>query len=140
MSAPYPIYKAQNPKHLVDETLAIVRGLTQPTLKSASNFGNQMICIANYFLMKEVREESQNSGKFIDEWNREYARDDKNFKAQASWCAIFMWKIADEGASLLSCKNPFPQYDHKFFNEDTKSFISVLTSSFGLFQFSVENA
>ena len=66
MSAPYPIYKAQNPKHLVDETLAIVRGLTQPTLKSASNFGNQMICIANYFLMKEVREESQNSGKFIE--------------------------------------------------------------------------
>lgn len=115
----YPVYIGKNPKHLVDETKAIVNGSKIPTLKSATDFGNQMICIANYFLTKEVRETGRNTGQFIDEWNTEYSNDDQAFEQQAAWCAIFMWKLGNEAAKLLRCTNPLPDYKQRFLNPQT---------------------
>lgn len=115
----YPIYIGQNPRHLVEDTKAIVNGSKIPTLKSASDFGNQMICIANYFLTKEIRETGRNTGQFIDEWNREFANNDEDFDKQSAWCTIFIWKLANEAAKTLYCENPLPDYKAKFRNPQT---------------------
>lgn len=121
MPAPYPIYKGMSPKPLVDETRAIVSGQKIPLLNSPTVFGNQMICIANYYLALEVRETGVNRGKYIDEFNREYSNNDDDFPKQAAWCSIFMWKIAEEAAKLQRCNNPLPQYNGGFINEKKES-------------------
>jgi cell division septum initiation protein DivIVA len=85
-----------------------VRDGWRPTEKSPTEFGEQLVCTALYWLSKNVVETSTNAGQYIDLFKQNYYGKDAASQKQAAYCAIFMWFIVDEAAKNMGCTHNFP--------------------------------
>lgn len=85
-------------------------------LPAISVFGQQIICVAKYWLMQNVREATKDTtyDETLQNWVNEYFGSEH--PKYEPWCAIFPWFIMKETCELLGVNNDFPGYKQTFGN------------------------
>lgn len=80
--------------------------------KSPTEFGEQLVCVAMYWLTQNVIETSKNYGNFIDLFKKQYyGTIDEDIK-QSAYCAVFAWFLMDEATKTVGCQNRFPDKNY----------------------------
>ncbi len=95
-----------------------VRDGWRPTEKSPTEFGEQLVCTALYWLSKNVVETSKNAGQYIDLFKQNYYGKDAASQKQSAYCAVFAWFLMDEAARNMGCSHKFPGHTETYGNAE----------------------